>query len=243
MTDITEVKQETVVEQTVPVVAEKPQTQQAQPEEKANVEDINWRKFRQQREEERKQKEAAEKYAKQKEEEAAALKLAMEALVSKPSRNDDYNDEISDEQKIDQLVEKRLKIREEQKEKERVEREFRELPQRLKSNFRDFDDLCTTENLDYLEYHYPEVAHPYKQLPDSYEKWEGLYKALKKFIPNKNAVNDSKKMEKNLSKPQAMSRPGVTQTGDHAPQNHLTEERRQANYARMQKIMGKGGIG
>ncbi len=233
-----EVTQETPV---IPVVAETVKTTQAPPVE--TIEEVNWKKFRQQREEERKQKEAAEKYARQKEEEAAALKLAMEALVSKPSKQSEDFDEITDEQKIDQLVEKKLREKEKQLERERAEKEYKELPYKLKQTYSDFDDLCTAENLDYLEYHYPEVATPYKHMPDSFEKWQGLYKAMKKFIPNKNAVKDSKKMEANLAKPQAMSRPGSTQTGDHAPNLHLTEARRKANYERMLKTMGKGGIG
>ena len=109
MTENIEVKQETVA---TPVVAETPQTTQAPPTE--TIEEVNWRKFRQQREEERKQKEAAEKYARQKEEETAALKLAMEALVNKPQTQQTYEEEDSDEQRIDKLVEKKLKQREAQ---------------------------------------------------------------------------------------------------------------------------------
>jgi hypothetical protein len=225
----------------VPVVTEITQTQQAQPTE--TIEEVNWRKFRQQREEERKQKDEAVKYAQKKEEETAALKLAMEALVNKPSRQQDNEEEISEDQRIDLMVERKLKQREDHNEKIRAEKEYKELPQKLKKTYSDFDDLCTPENLDYLEYHYPEVATPYKHMADSFEKWQGLYQAVKKFIPNKNSVKDAKKMEANLAKPQAMSRPGATQTGDHAPTTQLTDERRQANWERMQKNMGKGGIG
>lgn len=208
---------------------------QAQPTE--NVEEINWRKFRQQREEERKQREAAEKYALEKERETLALKKAMEALVSKPNYpQQNEMQELSDDEKIDRKVHEALRLREIQLEKSRIEKERVEFPQKLQSNFKDFDSVCTTENLDYLEYHYPEVATPYKRMEDGYEKWEGIYHALKRFIPNKNSIKDSKKADNNLSKPQSMARPGMTQTGDQAPV-FMDEQRRASNWARMQKVI------
>jgi hypothetical protein len=212
-------------------------TQEMQTPQVENIEEINWRKFRQQREEERKQKEAAIAHAKQKEQEAEALKRAMEALVNKPAYGRQEEEELSDDQKIDKRVNEALRLRELELEKQRVERERAEFPQKLQSTFRDFNEVCTTENLDYLEYHYPEVAKPYKHMQDGYEKWEGIYQALKRFIPNKNSVKDANKAEKNLSKPQAMSKPGATQTGDHAPMTSLDDSKRRANWERMQKVM------
>lgn len=242
MTDNIETKVEAQAAPAVPEVTQAAQANQAETES-----DKNWRLFRQQREEERKQKEAAEKYAKQKEEESEALKRAMEALVNKPSQQNDYRNEdpaeLTQEQIIEKRVEEAISKREKLYQEQRAVREQAELPQRLVSNFSDFNEVCTTENLDYLEYHYPEVAGPYKHLPEGYDKWSGLYKALKRFIPNKNAVKDSKKMEQNLAKPQAMSRPGMTQTGDHAPQMALNDDRKKQNWERMQKIMGKGSVG
>ncbi len=208
-----------------------------------SIEEINWRKFRQQREEDRKQKEAAIQAARQKEIEAEALKKAMEALVNKPTATYQQQEEETEEQRIERKVQQLLEKKEIENERKRMETERMELPQRLQSNFRDFNEICTSENLDYLEYHYPEIAKPYKTMPEGYDKWEGIYQALKKFVPNKNGIKEMKKVEANLAKPQAISKPGLTQTGDHAPNLSLTEDRKRANWERMQKTMGKGGIG
>lgn len=222
---------------TAPQVTEKPQEVQQE-----NVEDINWRKFRQQREEERKQREQAERYAKQKEEEANALKQAMAALVDKPTPQSNEEEETEDK-RIERMVEEKIKQKEAEYERKRIEKENEELPNKLSQVHRDFNDVCTTENLDYLEYHYPEIAQAYKFMPDGFQKWDGIYKALKRFIPNKEAKKDMNKADKNLNKPLAISRPGATQTGDHAPILQLDEARKKANWERMQKNMGKGGVG
>ena len=226
------VQEETKID---PQVNQKPQEVQQE-----SVEEVNWRKFRQQREEERKQREAAEKYARQKEEEAAALKQAMQALVEKPEK--EIPDETED-QRIERKVEEKLRLKELEFEKQRAEREIKELPNRLIQTHRDFNDICTTENLDYLEYHFPEIAQAYKHMPDGFEKWDGLYKAVKRFIPNKDSKKDVKKAENNLAKPLAISKPGATQTGDHAPVLQLDEARKRSNWERMRKVMGQGGIG
>lgn len=207
-----------------------------------NAEEINWRKFRQQREEERKQREAAEIYARQKEQEANALKQAMEALVSAPAQRP-REDEETEEQRIDKRVNDAILKREVEMEKKRIENEAKALPQTLARSFADFDQVCSPENLDYLDYHYPEISQPYRHLPDSFDKWAGIYKACKRFIPNKDAVKDMKKAETNLAKPQALSKPGMSQTGDHAPSSRLDQDRKDKNWQRMQKAMGKGGIG
>jgi hypothetical protein len=215
-------------------IAQKTETVQ-QPTE--TVEQLNWKKFRQEREEERKAKAAAEELARKKQAENEALQRALEAVVSKPTKvMQEEEIEVSEDQKIEIKVQEALRKREMEWEKQRVEKEQKELPQRLNSNYKDFNQICTSENLDYLEYHYPEVAEPYKHMPDGYQKWEGLYKAIKRFIPVKESNKESKKAENNLSKPGALSRPGMTQSGDQAPVM-MDDSRRAANWARMQKII------
>lgn len=212
------------VEQNVAVPEEDPQQ-------------INWKKFRETREIERKQREEAEKRASEKEAEAQALKAAMESLLSKPAvSQDDPEDEDSRiQKKIDAIMSKR----EVQMQEQLQRREQQEFPAKLKSAYSDFDHICTTENLDYLEYHYPEVAAGFKHMPDGFDKWANIYKAVKRFIPNADAVKDKGRIEKNASKPQSMSVSGVTQTGDNAP-IQLDDKRRADNWQRMQRVM-KGG--
>ena len=202
--------------------------------------EVNWRKFREQREVERKAKEEAERNAAKSAAEAAALKKAMEALLEnekRPVQRDDETDDNSDDDRIRKEVARVLAEKEKQQEIERIDRERREFPQKLVSVFPDFDQVCNSENLDYLEYHYPEVAAGFKHMPDNFDKWQNIYKAVKRFIPNADSKKDEKRMEKNLNKPQSASLSGMTATGDVAPSKGLDEERRKANWSRMQRVM------
>lgn len=222
-----------IIQQETPITQNAETTQQEVSE---TPEQVNWRKYRMEREQERKAKLEAEEVARKKHEENLALQKALEAVVSKPTPSFQNEVELDDDQKIEKKVEELLSKREKQREKERAEREMAELPRRLQSDLKDFNQVCTEENLDYLEYHYPEIAKAYKHMPENYDKWEGIYKLIKKFIPNKESHKESKKAESNLSKPGALSRPGMTQTGDHAPQM-LDDAKRAANWERMQKVI------
>jgi len=64
------------------------------------VEQINWKKFRQDREVERKQKEEAIKRASEKEAEAQALKAAMEAILNKPQPQQQQNSYYQEDQTL-----------------------------------------------------------------------------------------------------------------------------------------------
>lgn len=213
-------------------------------EEKETQEQINWKKFREAREVERKQKEAAEKKAAEKEAEATALKAAMDALLSKtpanhhPQQPDEQ--EISEDDRINRKVQEALEERDRRYQEEKRKIEQQEYPHRLIANFTDFNQICNTENLDYLEFHYPEVAQAFSQMPEGYNKWAAVYKAVKRFVPNPDSKKDSAKADKNFAKPQAISIAGKTQVGDSAPQK-LDDKRRMDNWNRMQKVM-KGGI-
>ncbi len=222
-----------------PVKVEEPVKQEVQPE---TVEQINWKKFREQREIERKANEEAIKRANEKEAEASALKLAMEAILNKPSNNarnhDSQNDdsEESEDQRIQKKVDAALSIRERQLDEERRKREQAEYPQKLVSAYKDFNQVCSAENLDYLEFHYPEVAVGFKHMPDGFDKWASIYQAVKRFMPNSNIKKEQQQIEKNVTKPQSMSAPGVTSTGDTAP-IQLDDKRRADNWNRMMRTI------
>ena len=222
---------------TAAVEAQASETQETQ-------EQINWKRFREAREVERKQKIEAEKRAAEKEAEAEALKSALEAIVNKPSQSNSHqiNDSIqeSDEERLKRLIAESLEAQRKKDQIERAQREQEQLPQRLTESYSDFNKVCTTENLDYLEYHYPEIARAFKHMPDTFQKWSDVYQAVKRLIPNPESKKDQSKAEKNLNKPQAMSIAGKTQTGDNAPQ-YLDDKRKSDNWARMQKTMRGGG--
>lgn len=204
-------------------------------------EEINWKKFREEREKSRKEAlenkrraEEAEMRAREKEEEAKALKAAMEAALSKREREQE-EDEPSEDDRITRKVEAMLQERERRYQEERQREELQKTPERLHSAFPDFTKVCTTENLDYLEFHYPEVAKAYNYMPEGFEKWASIYKAVKRFVPNHDEATQ-KKIAQNLQKPQSASVQGTTRTGDSAPVM-LDEKRREANWRRMQSII------
>lgn len=210
---------------------------------KETQDQINWRLFREQREKERKEKVALEQEAQKKSQEIAALKAAMEAIVSKPEptsasqSDEDETEEQRVQKQIKSAVDAALREKDAREAKDRAERESKEIPTRLEQSFSDFNSVCSSENLDYLEYHHPEVAEAFKGQPDSFHKWANIYKAIKRYIPNASTSNkDMAKAEKNLTKPQSMSIPGMAATGDSAPRK-MDEKARADNWARMQRIM------
>lgn len=203
----------------------------------------NWKVFREQREAERKAKEAADKRAQEKAEEAQALRAALEALANKPSNNyqgrdnDSQDNDETEDQRIKRRVEEIIREREILAEKQKQEKEQQEFPSRLLHTYQDFNKVCTSENLDYLEYHFPEVAAPFKYLADGYEKWAAVYKAVKRFVPNIYSRQDTLRAEKNLQKPGSISSPGRTQGDSAIPSAKMDQARKDANWERMQRII------
>ena len=231
-------KTESKVEETpVQVQVQNPQAplNQTNVEPDETPQQIDWRKFKEARKIERQQKELAEKNAAEEKARADALKAALEAVVNKPQSQYQESGESEDD-RTKRLIAEALSAERKRADDERRAREQAEYPQRIASAHPDFDSVCTAENLDYLEYHYPEVAAGFKHAPDGFEKWSNVYKAIKRFLPNANNPKDQKKADKNMTKPQAMSVPGVTQTGDSAPM-YLDDKRKADNWARMQKRM------
>ena len=101
----------------------------------------------------------------------------------------------------------------------------------------DFHQVTSQDNIDYLEYHYPEIASSLGRQPDSLEKFSDIYKTIKKLVPNiSNAKKDAAKADANFAKPKSMSTMGSTQNMD-GNSARLTEERRAANWERMQKTL------
>ncbi len=208
------------------------------------AEDHNWKAFREARKKDRAEKEAAEKRASEKEAEASALKAAMEAAFAREARNTQridpstYESDETEDERIEKKVQAALAAREAQAERARNEREQQEYPQRLAREYPDFHQMINSENLDYLEYHYPEVASPLRRLPDNYEKWLDIYRAVRKFVPNGvNAKKESDKATANLQRPKSMSSTGISQVGEASGGAKLTEERKAANWERMQKLL------
>ena len=211
-------------------------SEEASPPIKSEENQANWKNFRERRELERKAREDAERRAAEKAAEAEALKQAMEALVNKkgPSIASDEHEE-TDEDRIERKVQAALRKERELMQREMQEREAQEAPKRILQMHPDFNQVVTTENCDYIDYHYPELAAPFRHMPDGIEKWDAMYKTIKRFIPNADSRKDAARAEKNLSKPGSASTTSAAQTSGAPSPHSLTEERRKANWERMQR--------
>lgn len=207
-----------------------------------SVEDPNWRAFREARKKDRAEKEAAERRAAEKEQEVAALKAAMEAAFAKsaPAQHQQQNEyyEETEDQRIEKKVQAAIAEREEAAERIRQQREIQEYPDRLRQAYPDFNAVVSSDHLDYLEYHYPEVAGPLRRLPDDFNKWADIYRAVKKFVPNiDSARKEQSRANENFNKPRSMSSTTVTQPTDSPGNMRLSDERKAANWERMQKLL------
>ncbi len=238
-----EVKPEVNVQQTQEVSQQQTASQtpppESEPSHSSEVQKDNWRKFREQKDLERKQRIEAEKMAQEERSKAEALKAAMEALLNKPAQSNEYHQEETEEQRIDKKVQEALAKRENEYQKNVYQKEMAEYPQKLVQNFTDFNQVCTTENLDYLEYHYPELAAPFKHMPEGYEKWSSIYKAVKRLVPNPDSKREAQKAEKNFQKPQSISGRGQKPKSpiDSDSVGILDDQRKAENWQRMQKAL------
>jgi hypothetical protein len=234
----TENKAEIKTEQAQPVQSNTEITNESAPAIKSEENQANWRAFREQREAERKAKEEAERRHAEKAAEAEALKAALEASLNRPQRNYQNEDiEESEEQRIDKRVKAIIAERETQYEKERESRERQEAPAKILQAYPDFKQVVSVENCDYLDYHHPELTAPFKYMPEGYEKWQAMYKAIKKFVPNSNSKSDERKVEKNLNKPGSISSTGATQGTGAMPSARLDDAKKAQNWERMQRLL------
>jgi hypothetical protein len=209
-------------------------------------EDPNWKAFREARKRDKEQREAAETRAREKEAEATALKAAMEAAFAKSSpqqNNSNYQDsyqqhEETEDERIEKKVQAAIASRDAAMAKERVIREQQALPERLKASFPDYYNVVNEETGAYLEYHHPELYRSILRQPENFETCSDIYHLVKKYVPNVAGVKkDSAKADANYNKPKSISTTGVTQPGEAMTSARLDEEKKAANWARMQKIL------
>jgi parvulin-like peptidyl-prolyl isomerase len=209
-------------------------------------ENPDWKAFREARKKDRAEKEAAEKRAFEKEAEVTALKAAMEAAFAKspPQQQQNYHydggyqQEETEDERIEKKVQAAIIQREAQRIKENQEREQKEYPNRLVQSYPDFNATISPENLDYLDFHYPEVSTPLKRQMDGFDKWSDIYKAVKKFVPNNTtAKREAARADANFAKPKSISSAGMTPSGEPMGSARISQEKRAENWARMQKTL------
>ena len=203
------------------------------PVEQENANEINWKRFREQQKKERQERTAIEKRALEKEQEASALKAAMEALIAPTKQTDQEED--GEDQRIAKIVKTQLNAEIQRVDAENRRKEASQLPGRLSQIHPDFNQVCTEENLDYLKYHYPEVEKSLSYAPEGIEKWSDVYKTVKRLVPNVFSKKDEAKIDRNMAKPKAISA-GLSNTGDSAPV-YLDDSKKAANWERMSRAM------
>lgn len=232
-----EVQKQEITETQPPIQENSQQVQQVQeaaPEIKSDANKENWKRFREEREKDRQARIEAEKIATQKKAEAEALKAAMEALIAKPQpyqQEPQFHVEASEDDIIEKKVQAALEKERQRVQQEIQQREATELPKKLENTYKDFNKVCNTENLDYLEYHYPEIARAFQYMPDGFDKWSSVYQAVKRFVPQ-DAKEDAKRIEQNNMKPKTTA-PLLADTKPQGSPWQLTEERKKANWMRM----------
>jgi hypothetical protein len=234
---MTEEKKE--VKEAEPIVQAKTEAPKAEAPAVETEQDKNWKKFREIREQERKAAEEAAKRAAEKEAEAAALKAALEAVVNKPQQQQFRHEEDQEESEEARFERKYRELRAREKdeeEKTRQEQDRVSMPMKLRQIHSDFDQVCSAQNLDYLDFHHPELARSLGARNESLEKWTDIYNAVKRYIPNVNSVREQARAEANLAKPQSFAG-STTPTGESMPATRLDESRKRANWERMQKAL------
>lgn len=205
--------------------------------------DRDWRKWRENRQKEREEAAKIDAARRKAEEEAEVLRKALEAVVNKPTKSHSHealDDDISEseEARIDRRIAEALQKQQENYRRQEEERESREYPAKLRSTFKDFEQVCTAENLDYLEFHHPELAKSLSRVPQSFDKWADVYSAIKRYVPNPNSSSDVKRADRNLQKPQSLSHTSLSDPGT-SPMGarRLDEKTKAANWERMQRTL------
>lgn len=205
------------------------------PEIKSESNQANWKKFREDREKDRLARIEAEKQAEKTRKEAEALKAAMESLLSKDQPQSSYGNESNESE--EDIIEKKVRLALDKErirlEEERRQQEAKDFPKKLEETYRDFNKVCNPESLDYLEFHYPEVAAGFKYMPEGFTKWSAIYQAVKRFVPQGHK-EEQNRIQENAMKPKT-SIPNMTDTKPVGSPWILSEEKKRANWERMQR--------
>lgn len=212
--------------------------------------DEGWRQFAENRARER---EARQERERKEREKADELKKLQEILGLNAPANETAAEKKEREQRIESLkeidlptgqdvesfvytiIDKVLNERDQKRQQERQQEEQRSYPQRLSRDYPDIKEVVSQENLDYLEYHYPEIAEMYGNMPDGYDKYSKLYSTMRKLIPQTNKTA-AERAKRNLSAPQATGGRSATPSRD-ARATGLSKEQKRANYERMLREM------
>lgn len=128
------------------------------------------------------------------------------------------NDEWLTKEQSMKLADKRAKLAVEQAlEAERTRRAQEELPNRVKQEMPDFDQVVSKENVEYLKAHKPHLAQVLATTQDPYAQAKAAYDAVKAFCPSAQVTQDKQRAERNAQKPGSLDQAGPPRTGETDP--------------------------
>ena len=202
----------------------------------------NWRAFLEKRkedqkalEDERKRNQELESQNARRAKEIEDLKLAFQAMAEKKDNN--YDDDNSDDPKkaiqdeVNRILSQKEAERDQRDRQERIRKETLE----IKEQMPDLVEVCSHDNLAYLEYYHPEIAIPLAKMPDGLEKTKLAYQAVKKHVKmNKKEQN---KIEQNLSKPKSLHSSLSNESQKEESSAVMSDKRKTETWQKMQRLM------
>lgn len=203
----------------------------------------NWRAFldkrkeeQRQLEEERKKNHELEIERSRRNKEIEDLKIAFQALAEKKDSSDSYDSDEPDQKKfIENEVNRILFDRDEAKKKlDEQSRQAKETIE-IKDQMPDLLEVCSHDNLAYLEYYHPEIAIPLAAMPNGLQKTKLAYQAVKKHV--KMATKEKEKIEKNLAKPKSLHSSISNETQGEESSGVMSDKKQKDTWAKMQRLM------
>jgi len=185
-----------------------------------------------------------EEAARARKERDAAL-LALKKMEEERSLNQKDEDELNDDSLVEgkhlNKTQKRLRKLESELSKYQQQNSELAAETRLKSQYPDFDQVVTKDNVEALKKAYPEVAHMLQVGPDLYASAASAYTLIKKFgiTQEDNYSQDRALAQKNSSKPRTLSSISPQQgespmSRANAFANGLTDDRKKQLWKEME---------
>lgn len=201
----------------------------------------NWRAFLDKRKEEqeelKKEKERSAQLAQEnarRSKEIEDMKVAFSALLQK--NNDPvYEDDDDTGKKIKEEVERIINQRDEQRAKAEEQRRIDEERKVIKRDMPDLLEVCSQDNLAYLEFYHPEIAIPLSKMQDGFEKTKLAYDAIKKHV--KMGKKEEKLIEKNLSKPKSVHSNVSNESQQEGSSYSMSDSKKQQVWNKMQRLI------
>lgn len=219
-------------------------------EEELTPEQINWRKFREQRAREREEAKQQAAQAEQERQAREALQRFISENLAKqgaqvqltPAQQEQIiadlpDDEIPTGGEIKGYIQRQIERGvQEALQRTKSEQERQKLPTQVRSQLKDFDEVCSQENIDYLQYKAPYLAESLSarlKNPENvrFEDLAALYDAVLQVVPSASEKKTPAQVQ-DPQKPRSLSHPIANASRDIAPRS-LSAKQREEEYQRM----------